>query len=448
MSEPPHEPGRMLAEVVRVEGARILATLARTTGSLQVAEDAVQEAAVRALRDWPRTGVPAEPRAWLTVTARRVAIDVLRREGARGGKERASLDLTATDPPPDSVVRDDRLRLVFTCCHPALARDAQVTLALRVLCGLSPAQIAAVLLTSEAAVAKRLTRTRTKIARARIPYRIPADAELPARLAAVCAVVHASYTVAHSAVGGPALSDVDGCREALRLARLVHDLLPDEPGPMAVLALLLLTESRRAARVDPAGDPVLLADQDRARWDRAMIADGLALLDRSLRRTAGVADPYQLQAAIAAEHARAASTVDTDWAEVVRLYDILLSVAPSDAAALARAVAVAEATGPAAGLAALAGLPPDPRRHAVEGELLARLGRYAEAVEVTRAALLGPVNAPERRFRERRIAQWTALPAAPAAPPPVPATAPPPAAGATPPPVPAAGSRRPGPPGG
>ena len=372
----------------------------------------MQEAAVRALRDWPRTGVPDQPRAWLTVTARRVAVDILRREQARPGKERDSMDLTGPDPPPDSVVRDDRLRLIFTCCHPALALDAQVTLALRVLGGLSPAQIAAVLLSTEAAVAKRLTRTRTKISRAGIPYRIPADEELPARLGAVCGVLHASYTLAHSAVGGPVLSDVDGCREAVRLGRLVHELLPDEPGPMAVLALMLLTESRRAARTDPAGEPVLLADQDRTRWDRALIGEAVGLLDRSLRRTGGVADPYQLQAAIGAEHARAASYAGTDWPEVVRLYDILLAVAPTSAAALARAVAVAEAAGAAAGLAALDGIPPDSRWHAVRGELLARQGRYAEAVAATEASLDGTVNEPERRFRRRRIAVWTGAPGA------------------------------------
>jgi RNA polymerase sigma-70 factor (ECF subfamily) len=402
-----HPAGADLAEVVRVEGARILATLVRTTGSLQVAEDAVQEAALRALRDWPRAGVPDQPRAWLTVTARRVAIDILRRENARAGKERDSMDLTFVDPPPDGVVRDDRLRLLFTCCHPALALEAQVTLALRVLCGLSPAQVAAVLLSTEAAVAKRLTRTRTKIARARIPYRVPADEELPARLAAVCAVLHASYTIAHSAAGGPRLSDVDGCREALRLARLVHELMPDEPGPMAVLALMLFTEARRAARVDPAGAPVLLADQDRARWDRAMIAEGTRLLDRSLRRTDAVADPYQLQAAIAAEHARAPSYPDTDWAEVVRLYDILVAVAPTAAAALARAVAVAEAEGAAAGLRALDGVQPDQRWHAVRGELLAREGRHREAIAETELSLDPTVSEPERRHRRLRIATWT-----------------------------------------
>ena len=411
-----------LAETVRTEGARILATLVRTVGSLPIAEDAVQEAALRALRDWPRTGVPDEPRAWLTVTARRVAIDIIRREGMRAGKERASMNLAGPDAvpdimpdlPSDSVVHDDRLRLIFTCCHPSLALDAQVTLALRTLCGLSSAQIAAVMLMSESAVAKRLTRTRAKIARAGIPYRVPDDDELPARVASVCAVLHASYTIAHSAVGGERLTDVDGRREALRLARLVHELLPNEPSPMAVLALLLLTESRCAARVDDAGDPVLLADQDRTLWDTTAIDEALILLDTSLRRTDAVADPYQLQAAIAAEHARATCYQATDWTEIVRLYDLLLTVQPSAPAALARAVAIAESDGAAAGLDALADLDfdrdqnHDQRWHAVRGELLAREGRYAEAVAATRESITDEVSAPERRHRERRIVAWSA----------------------------------------
>ena len=401
-------PDRALAATVRTEGARILATLVRTVGSLQVAEDAVQEAALRALRDWPCNGVPDEPRAWLTVTARRVAIDLLRREGVRAHKERASVQLAAPDLPPDSVVADDQLRLIFTCCHPALGLDAQVTLALRTLCGLSPAEIAAVLLTSESAVSKRLTRTRAKIARAGIPYRVPADDELPARLGAVCAVLHASYTIAHSAAGGDQLTDVDAAREALRLARLVHHLMPDETSPMAVLALMLLTESRRAARLDRGGDPVPLAEQDRSSWDTGAIEEALYLLDESLRRTGAVADPYQLQAAIAAEHARARSYEATNWPEIVRLYDLLLEVQPSAPAALARAVAVAESDGAAAGLRALDQLVPDQRCLAVRGELLAREGKYSEAVTATRLSLSDLVTAPERRYRERRIADWLA----------------------------------------
>lgn len=317
------------------------------------------------------------------------------------------MELAVADLPPEGVVADDRLRLLFTCCHPALGLEAQVTLALRTLGGLSPAQIASVLLTSEAAVAKRLTRTRKKIAAAAIPYRVPADEELPGRLAAVCAVLHTSYTIAHTAAGGDRLTDVDGTREALRLARLVHELMPDEPSPMAVLALQLLTECRRAARVDGAGEPIPLPDQNRSLWDGGAIAEALALLDDSLRRTAGVADPYQLQAAIAAEHARAASYETTDWAEIVRLYDLLLSVRPSGPAALARAVALAERDGPGAGLRALEHLEPDPRWHAIRGALLSREGRFSEAVWAARASLTEAVTAPERRYWERRITEWS-----------------------------------------
>lgn len=237
---------------------------------------------------------------------------------------------------------------------------------------------------------------------------MPADEELPGRVAAVCAVLHTSYTIAHTAAGGDRLTDVDSTREALRLARLVHQLMPDEPAPMAVLALLLLTESRRAARLDDAGDPVPLSEQDRSAWDIGMITEALRLLDESLRRTGAVADPYQLQAAIAAEHARAASYQTTDWAEIVRLYDLLLSVWPSAPAGLARAVAVAESDGPAAGLAELAELEPDQRWHAVRGELLARQGKFAEAVAATRLSLTDAITMPERRYRQRRIAEWSA----------------------------------------
>ncbi len=396
-----------LVETVRVEGARILATLARTVG-VALAEDAVQEAVLAALRDWPRSGVPDQPRAWLTVAARRKAVDMLRREQARVGKEREGTDLlalTAPDPPPDSVVRDDQLRLIFTCCHPALAPETQVALALRTLCGLTTAQAAAVLLVSEPAMAKRLTRARQKIAAAAVPYRVPSDEELPGRLAGVCAVVHGLYTTAYAPNAGAQVIDVDGCTEAVRLARLLHELLPDEAMSAALLALLLLTDARRAARVDGRGDVVVLADQDRRRWDHDLIAEGEALLDGSLRRTHGVADPYQLQAAIAAEHDRAPSYEHTDWAAVVSLYDLLLSVAPTSSAALSRVVAIAEARGPEIGLAALDLVPPGPRWHAVRGELLARVGQPDEAVAEIRAALDGDITEPERRYRERRIAQ-------------------------------------------
>jgi RNA polymerase sigma factor (sigma-70 family) len=404
--------GDELAETIRIEGARLLATLVRTVGDLSIAEEAVQEAAIAALAEWPRAGVPDHPRAWLTTTARRKAIDIIRRERVRSGKEQAGvqlMELSRADEPPDTVLRDDMLRLIFTCCHPALAPESRVALALRTLCQLSVAQVAAVMLTSEAATTKRLTRARQKITTAHIPYRVPPDAELPSRLSAVCGVVHALYTSGHAPLGGDAVLDIDLCREGVRLARLLHELLPDEPMPAAVLALILLTEARRPARSDTAGDVILLADQDRSLWDRAMIADGLRLLADSLRRTDAIADPYQLQAAIAAEHARALSYAATDWAEIVRLYDLLVAVAPSPPAALSRAVAIAERDGPDAGLAALSGLGKEPRLEAVRSELLARTGRNAEAVAAVDASLLGDVTEPERRYRERKRAEWARL---------------------------------------
>lgn len=390
-----------VAETVRVEGTRILATLIRTLGDVGLAEDAVQEATIAALGAWPVTGVPPEPRAWLTVTARRKAIDILRRERVRADKERLA-DLHREDVPPEHVVADDLLRLIFTCCHPTLSPPTRVALALRTLCGLSPAQIADVLLTTEAAVAKRLTRARQKIAVARIPYRVPPSSELPDRLPAVCGVVHSLYTTGHAGY------DVDMCAEAVRLAELLHELLPDQPMPAAVLALLLLTDARRPARLDVRG-VVTLDRQDRARWDPCAIGRGIELLNDSLRRTGGQADAYQLQAAIAAEHARSPSYGKTDWAEILRLYDLLVSVAPSEAADLGRAVAAAEARGPAAGLALLADLSPTPRVHAVRAELLAREHRYTEAAEALTAALDGPATDPEREYRRRRRAEFLAL---------------------------------------
>ncbi|MDG6105042.1 RNA polymerase sigma factor [Dactylosporangium aurantiacum] len=397
-----------VADTVRVEGARILATLIRTVGDVQTAQDAVQEAVLAALSTWPVSGVPPQPRAWLTVTARRKAIDILRREQARPGKEEEStrmLELTRTDLPSDADVHDDLLRLVFTCCHPALSPPTQVALALRTLCGLSPAQIAAVLLTTEAATEKRLTRARQKIAAAHIPYRVPPAHELPDRLPAVCGVIHSLYTAGHAPADGPDAFDVDACAEAVRLATLLHTLLPDQPAPAAVLALLLLTEARRPARLDASGAVVTLDRQDRSRWDATLIARGITLLNASLLASSRRADAYQLQAAIAAEHARAASYAATDWPEILRLYDLLMSVAPSPAAGLARVVAAAEAHGAAAGLALLAELPASPRRHAVHAELLARAGRPAEAVRALTASLAGPATDAERRHRLARLAE-------------------------------------------
>jgi RNA polymerase sigma factor (sigma-70 family) len=398
-----------LAEVIRLEGARLQATLVRSLGDWSLAEEAVQEAAIAALRDWAAHGMPDQPRAWLTATARRKAIDMVRRERSRSGKEQAGaqlMELNRSEDLADSVLDDDLLRLIFTCCHPSLAADARLALALRTLCQLSVAQVAAAMLTSEAAMAKRLTRTRQKITAARIPYRVPGESELPARLTAVCGVVHALYTAGHAPVGGESVLDVDLCAEGVRLARLLHQLLPDEAMPAAVLALILLTEARRSARVDEHGDPIPLSDQDRSRWDRTMIEEGLDLLSASLRRTQGVADPYQLQAAIAYQHDRAPTYPATDWEEILRLYDLLLSVAPSPPAALGRAVALAENYGPEAGLAALATLPLDFRREAVRSELLASAGRPAEAAAAVSVALAGDAPEAQKRYWRQRLATW------------------------------------------
>lgn len=394
-----------LAETVRTEGAAVLATLIRWTGDMSVAEDAVQEASIAALRDWPRSGIPDSPRAWLITAGRRKAVDLLRREGVRRDKEREGtelMDLRRPDALSDSVLADDLLRLLFTCAHPSLAPEAQLALALRTLCGLSMPEIAAVQLTSEAAVAKRITRTKQKITVAQIPYQVPPDAELPDRLPVVCTVIHALYTAGHAPRDGAEVVRVDLCDEGVRLARLLTTLLPDEDLPAALLALLLLTEARRPARVDAVGDVVVLADQDRTRWDHEMIAEGTGLLAGTLQRTEGWADAYQLQAAIALEHDRAGSYESTDWTEITRLYDLLLSVAPSSGASLARAVAVAERDGPESGLAALDVLPSSARVEAVRAELLSRAGRRAEAVAALDRSLSEPATEPERRYRLRR----------------------------------------------
>jgi len=397
-----------LAETVRVEGARILATLIRTVGDVQIAEDAVSEATLAALTAWSVTGPPPEPRAWLTVTARRKAVDMIRRERDRAGKERDGLlmmELSRSDLPPDGVMHDDQLRLIFICCHPTLSPPTRVALALRTLCGLSPAQIAGVLLTTEAATKKSLTRARHKIAAANIPYRVPSEPELADRLPAVCGVIHSLYTAGHAPLDSADLYDIDACAEAIRLAELLHVLLPDQLMPTAVLSLLLLTEARRPARLDAAGTVVTLDRQDRSRWDAAAIERGIELLNDSLLRSQQQADAYQLQAAIAAEHARATSYESTDWDEILRLYELLLSIAPNEAAGLGRAVAAAEAQGAATGLALMGDLPHTARWHAVRAELLARQGRYAEAVGALDEALAGAATRAEREFRTRRRAE-------------------------------------------
>jgi RNA polymerase sigma factor (sigma-70 family) len=386
-----------LADLVRTEGTAVLATLTRVVGDLGLAEDSVQDAAERALQTWPRDGVPDNPRAWLAVTARRRAIDVIRRETHRDGKEAAAMALLpphGEDEPWDEVsaLGDDLLRLVFTCCHPALSLETQVALSLRTLGGLSTAEVARALLVPEATMAKRLTRARQKIARARIPYRVPDDAELPQRLAGVAATVYLifneGYASADEAVVRGTCAD-----EAIRLGRLLAALMPDEPTVLGLLALMLLQDARRATRVDEAGDPVLLADQDRSRWDRAMVAEGMQALDAALRHSPERPDPYVAQAAIAACHAVAPSWAATGWGSIVSWYDTLLAVQDTPVVRLNRAAAVAERDGPAAGLELLdgiAGLEGYPWWHAGRAELLRRLGRGDEArAAADRAAATG-----------------------------------------------------------
>jgi RNA polymerase sigma-70 factor (ECF subfamily) len=399
-----------LVQVVRDEGRRVLATLARTVGDVGLAEDAVQDAAVRALQTWSRDGVPANPRAWLTVTARRRAVDILRRERGRGPREAAAMDLLdpAGDvPPPDSVVRDDLLRLVFTCCHPSLSLEAQVALSLRTLCGLSTAEVARALLVPSPTMVKRLTRAKQKIRQAGIPYRVPADHELPDRLAGVAATVYLLFNEGYSATGGDDPVRADLCEEAVRLGRLLAGLLPDEPAVLGLLALMLLTDARRPTRFDD-GALVLLADQDRRRWRHEQIQEGVVLVGEGLRRTPGRPDPYVVQAAIAACHCLAPSYPATDWDAVVSWYDVLLTVHDTPVTRLNRAVAVGERDGPAAGLAGVdevGGLAGYPLWHAARAELLHRLGRPGEAVAAYRAALDLGSNQAQRRHLEALLAE-------------------------------------------
>jgi RNA polymerase sigma-70 factor (ECF subfamily) len=387
----------VVAELARVEGGRTLAVLARTTGDLQLAEDAVQDAVVAALEVWPRTGVPANPSGWLYVAARRKALDVLRREGRRTEKEAAAV--LDPEPPAPSVIADDQLRLLFTCCHPALALDARVALALRTLCGLSTADVARALLVPESTMAKRLVRAKQKIAAAAIPYRIPDAADLPARLAGVCAVIHLVFTAGHAA-SGETLLRTDLCDEALRLARLLLALVPDDPAPESLLALLLLTDARRATRTDDTGELVPLDRQDRSCWDHEMIVQGVELLARSLARTDGEADPYQLQAAIAAAHASAPTYATTDWAEIARLYRLLGQVHPNPVVQINTSVAVLEAEGPEAALALLDAVPTADRTHAwhaARGAALDRAGDTDGARQAFRTAAALAPSEPERR---------------------------------------------------
>ena len=411
-----HQPIRTTVdEIYRAESRPVLATLIRLLGDFDLAEEALHEAFAAAVEQWPREGVPNNPRAWLVSAGRFKAIDGLRRR-ARYDASLAELARTMdglTDESPDAAeetIDDDRLRLIFTCCHPALAADAQIPMTLREVCGLTTEEIARAFLSKPATIAQRIVRAKSKIRDSHIPYEVPAPDELPERLDSVLHVVYLVFNEGYSASSGESLTRADLSGEAIRLGRLLLELLPDSE-VMGLLALMLLHESRRPARTSPDGDLILLERQDRSRWNRAAIEEGIALVERAL--SSKRIGPYALQAAIAAVHAEAPGTADTDWAQIVALYDLLMRADPSPVVALNRAVAVAMRDGPAAGLAlvdailARGELTEYHLAHSARADFHRRLGNAAAARASYERALALAKQAPERRFLERRLAELT-----------------------------------------
>ncbi len=402
-----------VADAHRREWAFVLAATVRVTRDLDHAEECAQEAFAAALVDWPRNGVPASPGAWLTTTARRRALNVIRHRGVEVRHLPLLVEDVTTPGPEELVVEeegppipDDRLRLVVTCCHPALDQPAQVALTLRLLCGLSTAEVARAFLVSESTMAARITRAKKKIAVARVPYRVPTAAELPERVEAVLSVVHLLFTTGHTVPTGTELVRRDLVERSMELCRMLRKLLPADPAVAGLLALLLLSDARRETRTAPDGRLLLLEDQDRGRWDRSAIAEGVALVRESL--ASRPPSRYALQAAIAAVHSES-SWGDTDWAEIVGLYDLLVQLWPSPVVALNRAVAVGFASGAAAGLAELDALTSEPQLAsyhylpAARAEQLRRLGRYTEARQAYTEALFLTDNSVERAFLENRL---------------------------------------------
>jgi RNA polymerase sigma-70 factor, ECF subfamily len=397
-------PAAEIERVFRAEYGRAVAVLVRVFGDIDIAEEAVQDAFTAAVQRWTSAGLPPRPAGWIITTARNRAIDRLRREASREDRHAQAALLHARDEPAaeEGAVQDDRLRLIFTCCHPALATSAQVALTLRLLGGLTTPEIARAFLVPEPTMAQRLVRAKGKIRDARIPYRVPHATDLPDRLRAVLAVVYLIFNEGYLASSGDQLAREDLCLEAIRLGRLLAELMPDEPEVMGLLALMLLTESRRGARSTAGGGLFLLTDQDRSRWDQGLIAEGQAVVRQCLRRNQP--GPYQIQAAINAVHGDAQTAADTDWRQILQLYDQLGALAASPVVVLNRAVAVAEVEGPDAALALVDGLDLGGYHvfHVIRADLLRRLGRPAEAAQAYDAAIACTANAAERDFLQRK----------------------------------------------